>query len=74
MLTRILAWKNNSSKSKIIYSDSPDISEKKNMRDSVYNWDEWASRSGIYHKLPENHKKYLNKVISKLEREVLEKC
>jgi hypothetical protein len=72
MLDRILTSKKDNPESKIIYSTNDYITDKKTRQDSAYNWDDWASRSGIYRKLPENHKEYLDKVINKLEKALLD--
>jgi hypothetical protein len=77
MFNRILTWKKNnsdnvSSKSQVTYSTRTGITDRKDSRDSYYKWDDWASRSGIHHKIPENQKAYLDEVINKLEREVVD--
>jgi hypothetical protein len=77
MFNRLLTWKKNNSdnvnaKSKVTYSNRFYIKDRKNKQESFYKWDDWASRSGIHHNLPNNQKEYLDRVINNLEREVVD--
>jgi hypothetical protein len=74
---KLLTWKNNDSdkanaRSGVVFSKNSEMKSKKNNSDSPYKWDDWANRSGIHQKLPENQKVYLDKVLNKLEMEVLD--
>jgi hypothetical protein len=78
MFNRIQSWMNHHSnnvnaRSIITHANSSKMTSRKAHGDRECKKDDWANRSGLYHKLSDHQKEYLDKITRILNQEDLDK-